>query len=48
MARDDTEEEKKYSEDPEVQIVTSDQLINFKLDKILEALENLKKVEDPK
>lgn len=39
MARNDTEEEKGYKENAELQIVTSEQLINFKLDKILELLE---------
>lgn len=51
MARDDKKEdeelEKEQAEkkEAEVQIVTNDQLINFKLDQILEKLESL---ENPK
>ena len=44
MARDDKKEEQDFEgKDKEFQIVTNDQLINFKLDQILEKLENLEK-----
>jgi len=47
MARDDTEEEKKYEgKEKEIQVVTNEQLINFKLDQILEKLENLEKKQE--
>ena len=51
MARDDKEEEKLLEEkakkqEAEVQIVTNEQLINFKLDQILEKLENLEKKQE--
>ena len=40
MARKDDEEEKEFEgKEGEVQIVTNEQLINLKLDKILELLE---------
>jgi len=55
MARDDKEEEKLLEEkakkqEAEVQIVTNEQLTNFKLDKLLEKvdllLENLEKKQE--
>lgn len=36
MPRNDTEEEKQYKEQAKLEIVTMDQLINFKLDQVLE------------
>ena len=44
MARDDKKEDQEFEgKDKEFQIVTGEQLINFKLDQILEKLESLEK-----
>ena len=47
MARDDKKEEEEFNKekDKEIQLVTNDQLINFKLDQILEKLEKLENLE---
>ena len=47
MARDDKKEEEEFNKgkEKEIQVVTNEQLINFKLDQILEKLENLEKKE---
>ena len=36
MPRNDAKEEKEYTDQSKVEIVTMDQLLNFKLDQILE------------
>ena len=36
MPRDDTKEEKEYKDQSKVELVTMDQLLNFKLDQVLE------------
>lgn len=42
MPREDIKEEKEFEESQvQVQLVTQDQLINFKLDRILELLESV-------